>query len=262
MATTEKIKYDILSSPEYKRCIGYDQNNPHHYLPLDLHMQMVADICEKEAPWSDRLYLAAMLHDVGKPDPDVATKDSKTGYTRFFGHAEKSAELAKTILMREGFSEKYVNVVCWYVRHHDDFISFKVTPVPDNHPFLRSVTVQNVAEVILKATIRFAPETKESNKNATVRYLITGKAPSWGRVEKCLPGTDGDNGNLFPTLSIYRNLLVLCRADAMAQSKVAYRKDGSVDMTREEKIAIIDRIESVLEEAYQLAYETAEKLNQ
>lgn len=250
MGTTEKIRYNILSSPEYKRCIGYDQNNPHHYLPLDLHMQMVANICEKEAPWSDQLYLAALLHDIGKPE--IAFHDKKTGFTRFFGHAEKSAELAKKILLNEGFSEEYVDVVCWYIRHHDDFISFKITPVLDDHPFLRSVNVQNVAEVIFKAYMRFNESVKEINKNATVRYIISGTAPSWGSIFGWTPG------DMFPTLSMYRNLLVLCKADAMAQSEVAYKKDGSVDMTREEKIAIIDRVESVLEDAYTLAREKAE----
>jgi hypothetical protein len=176
-----------------------------------------------------------MLHDVGKPE--VAFFDRK-GNRRFFGHAARSAEIARKLLLAAGYPETATDIVCWYIQHHDDFISFKVNEeeVQPDHPFIRLITAQNVAEAILKTFMDFDSE-KDIDRNATVRFLVTGKAPSWGKVVTFRFNEEDD----IPPLFAFESLLVLCRADASAQV-------GS-----EAKIAVFDKIENVLHAAYTLA---------
>lgn len=59
--------------------------------------------------------LAALLHDVAKPETRVLTD---TGRIRFFGHAQKGAITAATILERLRFSKRETEFVCAMVRAH------------------------------------------------------------------------------------------------------------------------------------------------
>ena len=241
MAITEKLVQELRSAPEYIKCIGYDQNNPYHYLPLDLHMQLAEEETERMVPLADRLILAAMLHDIGKPD--CMTIDGKTGVCHFFGHAKKSAEIAERLLRIAGMSKESSEIVCWYIRHHDDFISFGAD-APKDHPFMRTVTRENVAEVILKSLI--AINGKDKDINATVRSVITGTRPAWGSQLPWKPL------EFFVPACAFHNLLVLCKADAMAQSKSVVKPNGEI-LTREERLYVLDRIEDEINNAYTLA---------
>ena len=118
---TEDLMIRLCSTPEFVRCIGYDQNNPHHYLPLDLHMRAVMDNVEAMPGATDKLIVAALLHDIGKPD--AAFFDEKKGATRFFGHAKRSAEIAFQLLTAEGFTKEYG------AREMDRVITGKLKPL-------------------------------------------------------------------------------------------------------------------------------------
>lgn len=228
----EELMHKLCSTPEFIRCIGYDQDNPHHYLPLDMHMRAVMDNVAMHGA-TEKLIVAALLHDIGKPE--VAFVDKKKGFTRFFGHAERSAEIAFRLLINEGFTKEYAEVVCWYIRHHDDFISFKKNALP-NHPFEREVTAENVAEVMLKSFIDI--EGAPIDVNATVRYAITGKRPSWGRV---LPWSLKKEEDMPPIYTAFSLLLMLCKADAMAQNMA------------EGKLEVLRMIEDCLRDAFKIA---------
>ena len=242
---TEEQMLRIKNSPEYKACIGYDQNNPHHFLPLDLHMQRVADEVENQAPWDGWLYTAAMLHDIGKAAPGIMRVDKKRN-NRYFGHAAESAKIARRLLLAVGYPEAATWIVCWYIQHHDDFISFKISEdeVPQNHPFYRLVTVQNVAEVILK-TFLDVDSDKDIDANSVVRFLMTGKAPSWGRVVPYEFKPEGE----IPPLNAFESLIILIRADASAQ------------VGPEPKIAVADAVEKVIRDAYAMAKCVMDKNN-
>lgn len=229
----EELMHKLCSTPEFIRCIGYDQDNPHHYLPLDMHMRAVMDNVEAMPGVTDKLIIAALLHDIGKPE--VAFFDEKKGFKRFFGHAERSAEIAFRLLTAEGFTKEYAEVVCWYIRHHDDFISFKKTALP-NHPFERDITDDNIAEVLFKSYIDI--EGAPIDVNATVRYAITGKRPSWGHV---LPWSLKKEEDMPPVYTAYSLLLMLCKADAMAQNMA------------DEKLEVLQAIEDCLTEAFKIA---------
>ncbi len=238
---TEDLTLKLRKSPEYLRCVSFNQNNPHHHLPLDLHMQYTEENVEKlGCAYAERLLIAAMLHDIGKPE--VARYDEKKGFTRFFGHAERSAEIAKRLLVKNGFTEESAEIVCWYIRHHDDFISFK-TGFVQEHPFMRAITAENVAEVIFKAFINI--DGAPIDINATVRFAMTGRKPSWGKILPWAIKTEDE----LPPLVAFKNLLVLCKADAMAQAPDSVA----------EKVQVLEEIEKVLLSAYNLAKRRALK---
>lgn len=245
MVISDLLYRQIKSTPEFLRCVGFDQNNPHHHLPVDLHMEAAMAFVEGMAPWSQELSLAALVHDIAKPACKIV--DKKTGVFRFFGHAKASAEMVKDILSRLEVRPEMANIVVWLVLHHDDFISFK-KDCRDNDPFLRKITVENVAEVIAKSFIVIESETpKDIDVNATVRSIVTGAAPSWGKV---LPWKRADG---FLPFGCFADLLLLCKADAMAQKEVVYNRQGEVLTTSAEKMDILENIEKVLPDAYNIA---------
>ncbi|HEX78655.1 MAG TPA: CCA tRNA nucleotidyltransferase [Dehalococcoidia bacterium] len=61
------------------------------------------------------LKLAALLHDIAKPQTKAIDDQGKT---RFFGHAEKGAAIATDILERLRFSTRETNLVAGVVRYH------------------------------------------------------------------------------------------------------------------------------------------------
>ena len=114
LLSEEKLQ-DI--APEIKKMVGFEQNNPHHSYDLWGHtLHTILNTPKGE------LRVASLLHDIGKPE--VATE--KEGKTVFYGHAEKSAEIALPILLKLGYTEEEAEYICFFIRQHDVFITFKM----------------------------------------------------------------------------------------------------------------------------------------
>ena len=79
--------------PELRETVGFDQRNEHHAYDIFTHITYVTEAVPPELP----LRWAALLHDVGKPA--TFTLDEQ-GQGHFYGHADKSAEMADAILRR------------------------------------------------------------------------------------------------------------------------------------------------------------------
>jgi tRNA nucleotidyltransferase (CCA-adding enzyme) len=62
---TGVLKYVL---PEVSRAFGWNQNNPHHELELGDHLVNVLDRARERKPGDGDFALAALLHDIGKPD--------------------------------------------------------------------------------------------------------------------------------------------------------------------------------------------------
>lgn len=100
-----------LFLPELARCRGVDQRGNHRLDVLD-HLLLACDL----APAGDLVVrLAALLHDVGKPD--VRAEDGSGGYT-FHRHEARSAEIALAVLDRLRFPKKTVEEAAHLVREH------------------------------------------------------------------------------------------------------------------------------------------------
>ncbi len=93
--------------PELLRCVGVNQPEYHVEDVFD-HTLNVVDLAQ------DEVKLAALFHDIGKPDTYL---EDKTG-VHFFKHDIVGAEMTKKIMTRLKFSNKEIEQTVNLVRHH------------------------------------------------------------------------------------------------------------------------------------------------
>ncbi len=96
--------------PEMMKCVGFDQKNKYHDKDVFEHILMVVDNCPKDL----EIRLAALLHDIAKPD--CFTEDDQGGH--FYRHELFGAELAENILKRLKYDNKTIENVVNLVREH------------------------------------------------------------------------------------------------------------------------------------------------
>jgi tRNA nucleotidyltransferase (CCA-adding enzyme) len=96
--------------PELGECMGFDQNTQYHCYDVYEHTLHALDIAKRDlvTRW------AILLHDAGKPL--CYTEDERGGH--FYGHAEKSAELAWAVMKRLRFDNATANAVVRLVEYH------------------------------------------------------------------------------------------------------------------------------------------------
>lgn len=126
--------------PEFDRMCETPQRHPAHYTNVGLHsldtVRTVKRMSEYggEAGFSPEefryLRLAALFHDVGKPD--CRSTDAE-GIDHFHGHAEAGADAVKKILRRLKADNATIDTVSRLVRWHD--YSF----VPEERPMRRAM---------------------------------------------------------------------------------------------------------------------------
>lgn len=200
-----KANVNRLLGPEVAQMVKYDQNNPHHCYDLFLHTLHTVENLGDGA--SDTLRIAAFFHDTGKPF--VATQ--KHNRTVFYGHANKSAEIAHQLLLQMGYALSEIERICFFIKHHDDFISWVLPsePYDQNNPYLIEILPPNLKSHIVETMKDY---------------------------------------NCFGTNEIHQiwsNLLCLCRADALAQAEQVYRGKILID-SMAHKLKRIEAIEKVL----------------
>lgn len=123
------VREDIAGViPMVRIMFDYDQQNKAHQYDLWIHSVHTVVNMPKNLP-DDMLYIAALLHDIGKPDRKVAgtTPDDKDMH--FFGHPERSMEIVRDRVIpdfeRGGIflTEDEKRRLLFYVLHHDDRVS-------------------------------------------------------------------------------------------------------------------------------------------
>lgn len=204
-----KNEVRALLGEEAAQMMDYDQRNPHHCYDLFLHVLHTVQFVGSNTPTP--LLVAAFFHDIGKP----YVAQEKQGRLVFYGHAQKSAEIARLLLHSLGYTTSQTDHICFYISHHDDFISW-VLPTESydrENPYLIEITVDNVAS----------------------------------HIEKVAAGNES-----LPNIKSYKfwlDLLLLCQADASAQAEFVYR-DGVLVDSREHKLKKVDSIRTALEEVF------------
>jgi len=116
---------EIAACPWWQALADCPQDAEYHAEgDVAFHTRMVVDELQAASAWralgdDDRgvLLLAALLHDVGKPD--TTRRDPDTGRITSFGHSSRGATLARRLLWEAGdISFATREAVCGLIRHH------------------------------------------------------------------------------------------------------------------------------------------------
>lgn len=97
--------------PEVQRLVGFEQRNPRHDRDVFGHTLRVIEA----VPPVLELRLAALLHDVGKPDTFSVGED---GVGHFYGHHMQGMEMAEEILTRLRYPNATIEKVKILVKDH------------------------------------------------------------------------------------------------------------------------------------------------
>lgn len=101
--------------PEIIPCFGFDQQNYHHIYDVYAHTVKAVESC----PTDRNVRMAALLHDIGKPSVFTVGID---GVGHFYGHSEKSMEIAEAVLNRLKFDNRSKNEILTLIKYHDPVI--------------------------------------------------------------------------------------------------------------------------------------------
>lgn len=198
----------ILLGEEAAAMVGFEQRNPHHCYDLMNHVLHTVDeinLKAREIKTSvDLLRTAAFLHDIGKPNVAMEKEDRLV----FYGHAKRSAEISEGLLSKLGYKLDEIQLISFYISHHDDFISYVLPSekYDKENPYLIEITADNILKHI-----------NDKSEQAAI----------------------------YPNTDIWHDLLVLCYADISAQSEIVLMNGLQVD-SKEHKLSRIVEIKRIL----------------
>lgn len=101
-------------NPDLERGIGIEQNQAHKFDVYEHNLRTMQHAADKK--WSEDLRLAALMHDISKPETRRFSKE-KGDYT-FHGHEVVGARVAKKFMERMKFPRKQTEKVVLLVRWH------------------------------------------------------------------------------------------------------------------------------------------------
>lgn len=153
--------------PEFDTMMETEQRNIHHKYSVGWH---TIHVMEHVPPTMIARY-AALLHDVGKPD---CKSTDENGIDHFYGHAEKSKQLANTILRRLKLDNHTIQAVQTLILNHDYGISGNIG-IKAFRRFLGRLGPENFEDFILlrKADIAGQSDYRLTEKQKFVSQLET-----------------------------------------------------------------------------------------
>lgn len=117
--------------PKIKIMYEYDQKNSAHQ--YDLWRHSLHTVINLPRNLDDpMIYLAALLHDVGKPDSCCKGKRENDKNMHYYGHQLRSMEIVRDevipYLDNIGYELSYVDIrrLLYYIEYHDDHVSVKL----------------------------------------------------------------------------------------------------------------------------------------
>ena len=128
----DKYKDEItMLIPETKVMMNFDQQNYAHQYDLWEHSLQTVVGLPKDME-DDMIYLAALLHDIGKPDwQGYDERDGKINM-HYYGHPKRSMEITRDgiipglIARGEKLTEDEQRRLLYYVEYHDDRVSLRM----------------------------------------------------------------------------------------------------------------------------------------
>jgi poly(A) polymerase len=111
---------------------------------------------------SEELVWAVLLHDIGKPETlGFRSQTGKTSIT-FFEHDVRSAEIAKEILNRLNFSNKFIDSVTWAISQHMRIVNA-----------FRGMTTRKQEKLFMDENIQLLLDLTQADLSASLR--VNGK---------------------------------------------------------------------------------------
>ena len=117
--------------PKIQIMVDFDQQNRAHQYNLWEHSLHVVTGLTKDID-DNMVYLAALLHDIGKPDCQIYNeKDGKVNM-HYYGHPVKSMDITRDdiipglITKGETLTEDEQRRLLYYVEYHDDRVSLRI----------------------------------------------------------------------------------------------------------------------------------------
>lgn len=113
IALKEMFRLNILQTiiPKFASVYNFDQKNPHHTLTLDEHIISVV----KNTPVDIDLRLAALFHDLAKPDCMII---DERGVAHYFGHDLESSKLFIREMTRLKYPTQTIKNVSRLIYYH------------------------------------------------------------------------------------------------------------------------------------------------
>lgn len=111
--------------PRVVTMYDYDQNNSYH--PYDLWEHCVRTALEiPKDTLDDMLFIAAILHDIGKPESRCAGRKEGDTESHYYGHPEVSKRIVEEeIVPLLDLAPEDAERLVYYVQFHDDHVGFK-----------------------------------------------------------------------------------------------------------------------------------------
>ncbi len=135
--------------PQYESMIQYDQNNHYHQYDLDDHSLHTVLNLPRNLD-DDMLYLAALIHDIGKPIARCKGKHEGDTESHYYGHPEISYEITRDsilpYMLEHGASltEEEQERLLYYVLHHDDHMSLRIKHLKEHLKLVDFETFQKL----------------------------------------------------------------------------------------------------------------------
>lgn len=137
--------------PQIRVMFDYDQKNYAHQYDLWTHCLHTVINLERNMD-DDMLYLAALLHDIGKPDCQVAGKRDGDTNMHYYGHPERSAEIVQDEIINTLYEHR-ANLLfedqkrlVYYVRFHDEQVSLRMKHIRRH---LKMVSLEEFKKLML-----------------------------------------------------------------------------------------------------------------
>ena len=128
----DKFRDEIIGLiPETKRMIDFNQQNYAHQYDLWEHSLQTVVGLPKDIE-DDMVYLAALLHDIGKPDCQIYDERNGKINMHYYGHPARSMEITRDeiipglIARGEKLTEDEQRRLLYYVEYHDDRVSLRM----------------------------------------------------------------------------------------------------------------------------------------
>lgn len=130
-----EYKDDIATIiPPLKIMYGFNQQNKAHQYDLWTHCLHTVLNLPRNLD-DDMLYLAALLHDIGKPDSQCKSSRENDIDLHYYGHPKRSMEIVRDELLTylvkagDGMLAEDIKRLLYYIEYHDDRVSIKLKHV-------------------------------------------------------------------------------------------------------------------------------------